>query len=382
MCGTVDRCVDVQRCNRRDRRVLAAARATPQLATAAAPRQRSFAVGGGVLRSSDPSFDAKSQPNLSLGSSAQSSSSSRTRGASDVADAHVNALNRSQRLSAVKYGVNSSWVSDAYVLAHNAIKRQLLSLYEIVESIASRAHLLNEAELDQFAVWWQTFEAFVTEYFDFEADVLMNWANADARVMAELKDSCLGQIRQLCGTFELRRYVDATDLFFTIVREVDAMVPKLLHYFSALHAHLSPLIRATHVPKDVVALTKLYVAYIKKGENPHVHLVLLTRWMDAATKEKWVRTYIRGLSRLLFRRWERHCVRSYVSIVTAFRKRAMREARKTAASRIRRRTEFGEDVDEISFGSIPSQAGSIRSLNLAKAKMRKNGSRSTGRLGV
>ncbi|PXF45902.1 hypothetical protein BWQ96_04337 [Gracilariopsis chorda] len=320
-----------------------------------------------------PLNDARSQPTLRL-HTAPSSAPPNARLPPPVT--------RPAQLSAAKYAAPASWHSDAYTLAHNAIKRQLASLYDIMDSIASRIHHVVGAELDTFARWWRVLEPFITEYFDFEADVLLNWAAADPSALAHLKHLCLDHIRQLCGTFELRRYVDPTDLFCTIVREVNALVPHLLHYMSALDAHLSPLIRARHSPQSVVALTRSYVAYVKKGENPHVHLVLLTTWMKSRVKDKWINTYVRGFSRLLFRRWERYTARTHIAIVAAFRTRAVKEARRTAASRIRRRTEFGEHVDDVSFGSMPSVGGSIRSLNVAVARVKRDLSRSANRFAV
>lgn len=292
-----------------------------------------------------------------------------------------------------KYGGTNTWAADVFSLPHNAIRAECIDLYNILESIHARGRQVCVIELEEFYVWWTAFEVFVIEYFDFEADVLFPWVfslapTSGARIENEVglningimkqktdvdsllrnsllarKEILLESIRQLNGTFELRRHVDTADIFETILNEVNDFVPKLLEYFHAQERHLPQLAAQTYSSsaKDVIA--KKYVQYIRHGEAPQINIVLLSRWMDTETRDKWVRSHVRGYGRLMYRRWERKCEKSHALIAVRFHKRLQQSVRSVAASRLRRRTEFGEEIDDLSFGSFPSHGnGSIRSL--------------------
>lgn len=285
-----------------------------------------------------------------------------------------------------KYGFPANWSLDPFTLPHNAIRAECVDLYNILESIHARSHSVNSFELEEFHIWWTTFDAFIIEYFDFEADVLFPWVfpaksssdNAPPNLppqkitneihlrnsLMSKKELLLDAIRQLNGTFELRHNVDTADVFHTILDEVSDFVPKLLEYFHVQERHLPPIVERYYTAAAKDPIVKEYVQYIKKGDSPQTNLVLLSRWMDSDVKDKWLRSYVRGLTRLLHKRWERRCNKSHGHIAYKFHKRLLRSVRSVAASRLRRRTEFGEDVDDISFSSLASQTGSIRSLNL------------------
>lgn len=292
-----------------------------------------------------------------------------------------------------KFGSPSTWALDVFSLPHNAIRSECVDLYNILESIHARSHRVCVVELEEFFTWWSAFEAFIIEYFDFEADVLYPWvfplsspsplmgdgmaglpdaaahkANVDAVLRNSLlskKDGLLDSIRQLNGTFELRRHVDTTDVFQTIVEEVNAFVPKLLEYLHTQERHLPPIAAQMYSPSSREVLAKKYVQYIKRGESPQMNLILLSKWMDSDTKDKWVKNNVKGYWRLLYRRLEKRCFKMHGMIAAKFKKRLQRSVRSCAASRLRRRTEFGEEIDELSFGSAPSYGGSVRSLSLA-----------------
>lgn len=290
-----------------------------------------------------------------------------------------------------KFGSPRNWALDIFTLPHNAVRAECVDLYNILESIQARSHRVEFLELEEFCTWWTAFEMFVIEYFDFEADVLFSWIfpkgrdrapdipvselipnkmNGDLVLESSLlarKEPLLESLRQINGTFELRRHVDSSDVFQTILEEVNDFVPKLMEYFHVEERHLPPVVSHFHSSTVGDTLAKKYVAYIKHGEAPHMNIAILTRWMDKTTREKWVRANVRGFSRFFYSRWEKRCNKEHAHIPFKFHRRLLRSVRNVAASRLRRRTEFGEEIEDISFGSLASQTGSFRSLSLAMA---------------
>lgn len=340
--------------------------------------------------------DHSRAPYESPSPSAMSAGNVRVAGAVNTLSAHGAEAIRRPIFYFAKFGtgVTSNWALDVFSLPHNAIRAECVDLYNILESIHARSHQVCVLELEEFFSWWKTFESFIIEYFDFEADVLFPWVfpvaantshlnpialcdipavaarkvNADAALRSSLlarKDGLLDSIRQLNGTFELRRHVDTTDVFQTIVDEVNSFVPKLLEYFHIEERHLPTIAQELYAASARDILGKKYVGYIKRGESPQMNLVLLSRWMDSDVRDKWIRTNVKGYWRLMHRRLERRCFRAHGVIAVKFGKRLQRSVRSVAASRLRRRTEFGEEMDDISFGSLPSYGGSVRSLSVA-----------------
>lgn len=275
-------------------------------------------------------------------------------------------------------------------MPHNALRAECVDLYNILESIHARSNQVDIMEMEEFNAWWATFEIFLIEYFDFEADILFPWvfpsdprqppgsplvpdvvaqkANAELVLRNSLlarKEALLDSVRQLNGTLELRRHVDTSDVFKTILEEVNVFVPRLMEYFHIEERHMPPIVSHFHSSSSKEFISKKYINYIKKGENPQMNIVLLTKWMEPSARERWVRMNLRGFSRWMHRRWEKRCNKAHCHIAFKFHRRLLRSVRSVAASRLRRRTEFGEEIDDISFGSFPSQNGSIRSLSLA-----------------
>ena len=283
-----------------------------------------------------------------------------------------------------KFG--SNWSLDVFSLPHNAVRAECVDLYNILESIHARGHRVSALELEEFNQWWRVFEIFIIEYFDFEADILFptvfshsvtagvedkvlrEKVNQDLLLRSSLlqrKDVLLDYVRQLNGTFELRRHVDISDVFQTVLDQVNLLVPNLLEYFHTEERHMSPILLRLRPQLSREGITKKYLHYIRRGENPQMNLVLLSKWMQPESREKWIRVNVRGYSRLMHKRWERRCDRAHGNIALKFKRRLLRSVKSVAASRLRRRTEFGEEIDDLSMGSFPSQGGSMRSLSLA-----------------
>lgn len=289
-----------------------------------------------------------------------------------------------------KFGTLHNWALDIFTLPHNAVRAECVDLYNILESIHARSPQIVPMEMEEFNAWWVIFESFVIEYFDFEADELFRWVfprgNGSEREIGSIdivghhkgstetnikncllakKEEILQIIRQLNGTFELRHHVDVSDSFQNILKMVNSVVPKLFDYFKAQERHLPAIVSHLHPPSCKEILTKKYLQYIKNGENPQINLVLLSRWMDDDTRDRWIRSNVRVFNRIMYKRWERKCHRTHGHIAFKFQRRLIRSVKSVAASRLRRRTEFGEQIDDFSFGSLPSQGGSIRSLTLS-----------------
>ncbi|CAN8068450.1 unnamed protein product, partial [Agarophyton chilense] len=291
-------------------------RATAQWSPTVSARQRSFAVrrpaAGGQRRTqridewSDAAKEARSQPNLTLCRSAGTDISPR---------AHRSEKDQHNVCTAKPVAL-WIWGSEAYVLPHKALRHHLGVLLAMMQGATTRCTERGGArELELLARSWRTFEAFVREYLAFESDVLLRWAHAhDDVAMASSRDQCERHIRQVRSSLELRRHVDSRELLLTVTHEARTLADTLHTHLNALHAHLTRHTAASHAALDHDALTRAYVAYIWRGGHARHHLVLLTACMDARTRSRWTRTYVRALSRLRLRRWQRAAEREHAMV--------------------------------------------------------------------
>lgn len=287
-----------------------------------------------------------------------------------------------------EYGRSNSWALDVFTLPHNAIRSECVDLFNILESMHVRSVEVSDKEMDELFSWWSVYESFVIEYFDFEADLLFPWVFVDGVAniplpdwpvdkhgaqrklqasLEERKESFLNLLSHINGTFELRLHVDTADIFPTLMNDVNHFVPQLLEYFQVQERYLPALINRLYKPSARDSFTRKYIAYIRRGEFPQMHLPMLSAWMDLAVRDRWVRENIRGLTRFRFPRWYKRYLVEHRQIPRQFSRRSYKALRDVAASQIRRRAEFGEEINEVDSCNSISFSG-LRGLAQAAGK--------------
>jgi len=82
---------------------------------------------------------------------------------------------------------HKSWVVDLFSLPHNAIRRELIDLYDMIESMEKRKRDFHvELELGLFFTWLRTFQRFLYTYFTFEEKVMFPWVESRCIMMTDL----------------------------------------------------------------------------------------------------------------------------------------------------------------------------------------------------
>lgn len=282
-----------------------------------------------------------------------------------------------------EFGSPSQWALDIFTLPHNAIRAEFMDLSSVLESVEVRLSCIRSYEIEELYFWWTVFEMFLVEYFDFEADILFPWVFQELRPpdrtstetgdciegvrdemglkesLLESKESLLHSLRQLNGTFELRRHLDVTELFPMILKEMNVFIPMLTDYFNKEEELLPPIVFRSRNRSSRDRLTRTYVQYIKRGESPRMHLTLLTRWMDVEKRKKWVRANIGGLSRILHWRRDRVCYRRHMYIPDRFQRRLQRF--ESCPENAGHRRSVGS-MDDLSFTSHDESIRSLRTI--------------------
>eukprot|EP00183_Erythrolobus_madagascarensis_P003031 CAMPEP_0185851632 /NCGR_PEP_ID=MMETSP1354-20130828/10711_1 /TAXON_ID=708628 /ORGANISM="Erythrolobus madagascarensis, Strain CCMP3276" /LENGTH=774 /DNA_ID=CAMNT_0028552661 /DNA_START=333 /DNA_END=2657 /DNA_ORIENTATION=+ len=80
-----------------------------------------------------------------------------------------------------------SWAVDVFSLPHNAIRRDLIDLYDMLESMYMRKRVLDvPLEIAMVFEWLRTFRSFLLRYFECEEQVLFPWIESRCIVMADM----------------------------------------------------------------------------------------------------------------------------------------------------------------------------------------------------
>ncbi|KAA8490516.1 hypothetical protein FVE85_5041 [Porphyridium purpureum] len=90
---------------------------------------------------------------------------------------------------------NASWVVDIFALHHNALRREIVDMYDMLASMMRRRKTLRPAvDVAFFYAWFKELSWFLIEYFELEEQVLFPWVESRCLLMT-----------RLCRAFRLRR---------------------------------------------------------------------------------------------------------------------------------------------------------------------------------
>lgn len=76
--------------------------------------------------------------------------------------------------------LGSAWALDLLARLHNAVRRELIDLYNMVDSMKRRVHQLGTADMRTFFTWWHLFSSFLKTVFHTHTQVIFPWLAAKA----------------------------------------------------------------------------------------------------------------------------------------------------------------------------------------------------------
>uniref|UniRef100_A0A7S1XGN0 Hemerythrin-like domain-containing protein n=2 Tax=Compsopogon caeruleus TaxID=31354 RepID=A0A7S1XGN0_9RHOD len=271
------------------------------------------------------------------------------------------------RLYIVDSDMTTGWAQEVFSLPHNAIRRELIDLYTILGAVYKRNARTAREEDEKFSHWWSVFSAFVEEYFDIEARILLPLigpAEEDpvhkqdiAVLMYQMEDArikLVKKLREVNEVVEKLFVLPMKDVFPLLCKALDHFVPMLLDYFIEEEDVLPSYILGFHslVMKDVI-LQKM-ADFVLVGREPQLFIVMLSAWMDDKEQlSNWKKKALRGYNRFInFQRWESKYLRTHKKIVEDFHGSVLRNSR-LRSSRLR-------------SSGLRSRSGLIRSGGLGR----------------
>lgn len=235
---------------------------------------------------------------------------------------------RPPTLFLVEYG--RSWELDVFVFPHNALRAELIDLYDILEGIAHLGLNLQLLHIHRLAVWWATFERFLNHYFLFEDKVLLPWVYADGdrvpavhnfRVaMASRRNRVNELALEVSNVFSLFNCRPGGEILPMLFRSLREFLPRLLNYLSKEEKYLPRVLAGLHEEDEKPVMERNMINFYQNSDDPGLFIYLLVGWMPMKDDVRRIkRRYLRRRTRFWYHRRSKTAYFEHVAVAAEFR---------------------------------------------------------------
>jgi len=210
------------------------------------------------------------------------------------------------------------WAVDPFVILHNAVRRELLDLLGVVESVEARIGALEESDKGDFCEWWAMFQKMVTESFGIENRMVFPWVfNAVLPngmldpAMVDVKNNIVLEQQALSRKFvELSLIIQGLtsinmkETFQTLVPKLRSLMIAFVAYFKRQEKLLISAIEPRFKKDDVEALEKKIVLATAASEPDGKHFFsMMYRGCATSADQARVQAQLAKSERSSVKRW-------------------------------------------------------------------------------
>ncbi|KAA8499545.1 hypothetical protein FVE85_7130 [Porphyridium purpureum] len=220
------------------------------------------------------------------------------------------------------------WSMDVLAVYHNAIKKEVMDMYNMVECMLRFQMSLGYDDVTRFFEWWDVFESFLMDYFELEEKVIFPYIAekfdfADTKLSRQERMLTKARITQFLAQID-----DMEDIFINrppgeclprFVEFLDKFTPRLLGYFNTQETIVPRTLQKFFQPDDKVIIQQTCVDWLKKTKDATdfaENMVVQSRWMPEAQLQLWKRDSLRGMQRVAYPAW-RGRVEAYHFVIPA-----------------------------------------------------------------
>lgn len=235
---------------------------------------------------------------------------------------------RPPTLFLVEYG--RSWELDVFVFPHNALRAELIDLYDILEGIAHLGLNLQLLHIHRLSMWWQTFERFLNHYFLFEDKVLLPWVYADGdRVpavhnfriaMASRRNRVNELALEVSNVFSLFNCRPGGEILPMLFRSIREFLPRLLNYLSKEEKYLPRVLAGLHEEDEKTVMERNMIDFYQNSDDPGLFIYMLVGWMPMKDDVRRIkRRYLRRRTRFWYHRRSKRSYFEHIAVAAEFR---------------------------------------------------------------
>uniref|UniRef100_A0A7S0ZBM3 Uncharacterized protein n=1 Tax=Timspurckia oligopyrenoides TaxID=708627 RepID=A0A7S0ZBM3_9RHOD len=248
----------------------------------------------------------------------------------------------------IPYGTD--WAKDLFLFYQNALRKEMMDLYYICNSMSKRQYFLEQEDFELFSLWFEVFRYGVFVILQIQKTVLYPWLEERidlTEIEPELEQSIRARridrisliIDSIFDALEdtNRPHGERLEL---IIRLVDKISTDIIPYFKYELNALPNAVRAVFSPEDVEAFQMDALKYIRRVQNPHVLFLVLTDWiMNRELRHQLMTRYLTRSNYVTQMMWVRQ--------FTAEKKKYRRDHSRTVRVFYRRWSDFQRSTGDL-----------------------------------
>jgi hypothetical protein len=195
--------------------------------------------------------------------------------------------------------LGTTWSVDIFVRPHNGVRRELIDLYNMIDSMQRRIQDLRSQDLKLFFLWWDAFTSYLSAVFNATDKLLLPWALGSAT-----PPPCLAEPVRSAGREHIKSMLAAFDVILEQLprRPPDESLAKIIkalthihpifEYIEAVETTMPEVADASLQPKQGRAMERRVARFLaKQGDDDYrrFHLQMLARGMNEEVSSAWIR---------------------------------------------------------------------------------------------
>eukprot|EP00168_Porphyra_purpurea_P010651 TRINITY_DN2651_c0_g1_i2.p2 TRINITY_DN2651_c0_g1~~TRINITY_DN2651_c0_g1_i2.p2 ORF type:complete len:352 (+),score=140.71 TRINITY_DN2651_c0_g1_i2:486-1541(+) len=237
------------------------------------------------------------------------------------------------RIVLAPYG-DGDWARDVVVFLHNAMRREFMDLYALLDVMQRKKSLLTHDVIESFFDWWADFQAFCLAAINAATDEVFPPITAREPITHQKVRQSSRMLTNGRFLVILQKITDYQSQF-SRSRPAGEMLPGLLAlvdelsfihaYWAALEELIPPVIAVHFCKRDKALWERRIAAHVRRGNNYDLNMALLGRWLSTAAEAKWKVANLRTSEHFTYGTWVREAERVHYRILKNFENRLVSE---------------------------------------------------------
>lgn len=235
------------------------------------------------------------------------------------------------------YGTDGP-VFDIFALFQNAIKKQILDGYNMLESLLRYKYEVTQTERELFLEWLDSFEISIFKIFEVKESVLYPYLEENRIVPPEsfsrferekLTITIKKRRTEFSDEYEKTRWLPAGESLPRLAETMGIFFVSILQYFKAQ----DDAVRIMQKPHQlsggkVRVLRGRIIDTLREDEKFHFLILFISNWLSDSQLRTWKRSYLSTIDSMRYEQWRRRFVVEFANIPQQIQKQLHRASAK------------------------------------------------------
>ena len=222
-----------------------------------------------------------------------------------------------------KYGTDGP-VFDIFALFQNAIKKQILDGYSMLESMLRYKYEVTQAERELFLEWLDSFEITTFKIIEVEESVLYPYLEESHIVPSEVfsgfeREKLILIIKERRTEFydgyEKTRWLPAGESLPRLAETMGIFFISILQYFKAQAQAVWTIQKSNQLTgAKIRVLRGRIIDVLREQDNFPFLIVFVSNWLTESQLRTWKRVYLSTIDSMRYEQWRRRYTTGHGSI--------------------------------------------------------------------